>query len=401
MRVGAVTLAVVALVVAVAAVTCSRAQDTAAPQPPARMAPPPPVVSPEVSSDGSVTFRLRAPEAENVRLSGSDIPGIGQGAAMVRDPQGVWEVTVGPLASGAYRYTFTVDGVSVVDPANTATSESNANTWSLVYVPGSADMDLRDVPHGAVAEVPYYSATLARFRRMHVYTPPGYESGEGSFPVLYLLHGAFDCDDTWSTVGRAGLILDNLIADGRAVPMVVVMPAGHTGPFSFGRPGGRAAGASGDEFVEDFVHDIRPHVEQRYRLSPGRANRAIAGLSMGGAQALAIAVRDLSDWGYIGVFSSGVFTIGGGPPASGAEAWEDEHRATLDDERLRQGLELIWFATGAEDFLLEVSRNTVGMFERHGFNVQYRETDGGHTWDNWRRYLVEFAQLLFRSAGSA
>ena len=213
---------------------------------------PPRVVSPEISADQKVSFRILAPKAESVRLSGSDIPGIGRGADMTKDPNGVWEVTLGPLAAGAYRYNFNVDDVSVIDPRNPKTSESNMNTWSLVYVPGSDFMDARNLPHGAVAEVTYYSSSLKRLRRMHVYTPPGYVSGKGKYPVFYLLHGAFDCDDSWTSVGRAGFILDNLIGAGKAKPMVVVMPAGHTGAWGFGR------GLPLDEFGQDFVKDIMP-----------------------------------------------------------------------------------------------------------------------------------------------
>jgi len=236
----------------------------------------PQVVSPEVTTDRKVTFRILAPKAEAVMLSASDIPGQGR-TAMTKNAEGVWEVTVGPIDAGAYRYNFNVDGVSVIDPRNPSTSESNANTWSLVYVPGSDFMDTKDVPHGAVASVTYYSKSLQRFRRMHVYTPPGYERGEGRYPVFYLLHGAMDCDDSWSSVGRAGFILDNLIAAGKAKPMIVVMPAGHTGPFTFGR-----GGLPMDEFVKDFTGDILPYIEKNYRVYADRANRAIAGLSMGG-----------------------------------------------------------------------------------------------------------------------
>src|SRR5262249_42216898 len=159
-----------------------------------------------------------------------------------------------------------------IDPANPATSESNTTTWSLVVVPGSELFDTRDVPHGAVAQVTYFSKSLKRPRRMHVYTPPGYEAGTDKLPVLYLLHGAFDCDASWSTVGRAGFILDNLIAARKAVPMVVVMPAGHTGPFTFGAP--NALDRQVDEFVSDFVGDVRPYIEAHYRVRTDRASRA-------------------------------------------------------------------------------------------------------------------------------
>jgi len=289
----------------------------------------------------------------------------------------------------------------VIDPRNPATSESNANTWSLVYVPGADFMDLKDVPHGAVAEVTYFSKTLKRFRRMHVYTPPGYESGGGKYPIFYLLHGAFDCDDSWSSVGRAGFILDNLIAARKAKPMVVVMPAGHTGPFSFGRRGGDALNRAVDEFVQDFENEIMPYAEKNYRVYTDRNNRAVAGLSMGGAQTLNIGIRNLGKFAYLGVFSSGVFGItgsGGGPGATRPEgrSWEEQHRGALEDKKLRKGLKLVWFATGKDDFLLGTTRATVDMLKKHGFEVVFKETRGAHTWLVWRDYLHEFASELFR-----
>ena len=196
--------------------------------------PAPAVVSPDVSADRQITFRLLAPQAENVRLTGSDIPGVGSGKPMTKGDNGVWEITVGPIDSGSYRYNFNVNGVAVIDPRNPLVSESNNNVWSLFHVPGSEFSDTKNVPHGAVAAVTYYSTALGKFRRMHVYTPPGYESGQGKFPVFYLLHGAGDCDDSWTSVGRAGFILDNLIAAKKAKPMIIVMPAGHTRPFGRG-----------------------------------------------------------------------------------------------------------------------------------------------------------------------
>lgn len=354
---------------------------------------PPRVVSPEVTPDKKVTFRLYAPGAEQVLLGGSgDIPGTGfrSTTPLTKGENGVWEVTVGPLAPGAYRYAFNVDGVTVVDPRNPATSESNENTWSLVVVPGAEWLDTRDVPHGAVSVVTYWSSTLQRFRRLHVYTPPGYETGTERYPIFYLLHGAFDSDASWSTVGRAGFILDNLIAAGKAVPMVVVMPHGHTGPFRMGQ-------GFGDEFEREFVADIMPQMEKRYRVHTDRAHRALAGLSMGGAHTLNIGIPQLDKFAYLGVFSSGIFGITGGPGGNPqGPRFEERHRAVLDNAALREGLKLFWFATGRDDFLVQTSRATVEMFRKHGFAVEYKETDGGHTWDNWRAYLAEFAPRLFR-----
>ena len=365
-------------------------------QPAARSGPGarPRVVSPEVSADRKIRFRILAPKAEAVQLGSSgDIPGagFGQTTPLIKDTNGVWEVQLGPLSPGAYRYNFNVDGVPVIDPLNPATSEANENTWSLVNVPGAEFMDTKAGPQGAVSEVIYWSSTLKRFRRLHVYTPPGYESGAGKFPIFYLLHGVFDSDDSWTSVGRAGFILDNLIAAGKAKPMVVVMPHGHTGPFRFGPP-------FNDEFEREFVTDIMPQMEQRYRVHTDRQHRAMAGLSMGGAQTLNIGIPHLEQFAYLGVYSSGIFGItgglGGGPPSG--PSFEEKHQAILDDARLKDGLKLFWFATGKDDFLVETSRATIAMFKKHRFNVSYRETEGAHTWSNWREYLHDFAPQLFQ-----
>lgn len=342
----------------------------------------PRVVSPEIA-DGNLTFRLRAPDAEAVRVtSGGDIPGVPRsGLELARNPDGVWEVTLENMDSGAYRYNFNVDGVSTLDPSNPLTSQSNGSSWSLVYIPGSGFMDERRVPHGAVAEVSYFSETHQRHRRMHVYTPPGYETDDDEYPVFYLLHGAGDSDDAWSTVGRAGFILDNLIASGEAEPMVVVMPDGHTtGPSA---PAPQAA------FETEFVADIKAYVESHYRVRTDRADTAIAGLSMGGGQTLEIAFSHLDEYAYIGVFSSGVFSIGRDT------SFEDSHLDTLDAPSLKEDLELVWFSTGSEDGLLDTTEQTVTMLRQHAFDVVFEESGGGHTWINWREYLNEFVPQLF------
>jgi enterochelin esterase-like enzyme len=354
-------------------------------QPPAA---PPPVVSPEIGANRDVTLRVRAPSAERVELvSGGDIPGVPMqgGLPLAKNADGVFTVMLPALAPGAYRYRFTVDGVPTADPNNPGTSESNGNAWSLFYVPGAPFMDTQRVAHGSVAEVNYFSTALGRTRRMHVYTPPGYEKSRDAYPVFYLLHGAFDGDDSWSTVGRAGFIVDNLIAAGDARPMIVVMPDGHTSRF-----GGAGGGLNTADFVSEFNADIKPYVESTYRVRNGRANTAIAGLSMGGAQALDIAFGDLSAYGYVGVFSSGVFGI-----ANNSD-WESAHGAQLDAAALKRDLDLVWFSTGKDDFLLDTTKATVAMLKKHGFDVVYEESAGGHTWINWREYLTKFAPQLFR-----
>ena len=368
----------------------------------ARFAGGPRVVSPEVSSDRKITFRILAADALKVRVTGGDMPAIGQGKDLTRGSNGVWEVTLGPIDPGAYRYNFNVDGVSVIDPRNPDTSESNMNVWSMVNVPGSDFMDTKNVLHGAVASVTYYSSTLKRFRRMHVYTPPDYGLGWRKYPVFYLLHGASDSDASWSTVGRAGFILDNLIAAKKAKPMVVVMPAGHTGPFDFGRTSTNFL-TRFDEFLPDFLTNIMPYVESHYRVRTDRQSRAIAGLSMGGSQTLNIAFPHLEKFGYIGVFSSGLFSdfgrrrSGGDAPARPAgPTWEEQNLSTLDNPKLKKGFKLIWLSTGGDDFVLETTRSTVALLTKHGFSPVYHESTGGHTWINWRNYLNEFAPQLFQ-----
>jgi enterochelin esterase family protein len=261
---------------------------------------------------------------------------------------------------------------------------------------------------------------------MHVYTPPGYERNGDKYPVFYLLHGAGDSDDSWTSVGRAGFILDNLIAAKKAKPMIIVMPAGHT------RRGPAAPGAIGrtatEEFVKDFVSDVMPYIEKNYRVLTDRSNTAIAGLSMGGNHALQVGVPHLNRFGYIGVYSSGLLGafpgLGGGrrgaaPPAAPAAApaatpaapaaaapaapqaptaadWETQNAATLDNASLKKGLKVFWFATGKDDGLITTTNATVELFKKHGFNPVMKETSGGHTWINWRDYLNEFAPMLFQ-----
>ncbi len=353
--------------------------------------PPPPIESPEVMADGKVAFRLLAPQAGSVRIVSPDLGDPDAPGSFTKDEEGVWELLHGPVdPPRVIRYQFEVDGVRMADPTNRATSEANGTVFSTVFVPGLKWMEVQDVPHGAVAEVTYRSGSLDRSRRMHVYTPPGYEAGEQVYPVFYLLHGASDSDDSWTTAGRANVILDNLIAGGEAVPMVVVMPDGHVGRMGRGR-----RGFGIDEFVKEFREDIVPHVQRTYRVHTDRSHTAIAGLSMGGAQTLNIIGQDLEKYGYVGVYSSGIFGIN--RERDDEPTWEERHLEVLKDPDLKIGLEHFWFATGRDDFLIEVSRDTVALFKKHGFGVTYDETAGGHTWINWREYLYEFAPTLFRT----
>jgi len=346
------------------------------------------VVSPEALSDGRVVVRLLGPQATDVAVQG-----LGRGRVpMVKGENGVWEATVGPLVPGAYQYTFVVHGVQVPDPRNQATNETTAGYSSLVVVPGSDLTDTKNVPHGAVAQVFYDSSVLGRSRRMHVYTPPGYGTNNDRYPVFYLLHGSGDSDQSWSALGRAGIILDNLIAARKAKPMIVVMPAGHTT-----QP---ATQASREQFVQEFLADIMPFVERNYRVRADRASRAIAGLSMGGGQTLNIAIPHLEKFAYIGVYSAGLSGGGGGrgaaaPATPYGESWEKQHLAVLDNPSLKKGLKLVWFGVGKEDQVLANATNTAALLKKHGFSSVFHESEGGHTWPNWRDYLGIFAPQLF------
>ena len=347
------------------------------------------VVSPEVLPDRRVTFRFYAPQAREVGVFFEF-----NGQAMMKRADGVWETTLGPIEPGSYRYGFSIDGASVTDPRNVEVERMQVVTRSLVHVPGAAFMDTRDVPHGAVAVVTYYSNVLKKFRRAHVYTPTGYEANQQKYPVLYLLHGANESDQSWSTVGRAGFILDNLIADKKAVPMIVVMPNGHIDqtPPNLGRgaPGGPSPlSRELADFPSEFVHDLMPYIETHYRTIPDRAHRAMAGLSMGGRQALDVTFANLDRFSAIGVFSSGLL-------GANAAEWEKNHLAALDDKKSKEGLKLVWFRTGSEDSLIGNSKTTVDMLKKHGFAATFTESPGAHTWINWRNYLHEFAPQLFR-----
>jgi enterochelin esterase family protein len=285
-----------------------------------------------------------------------------------------------------YIYWYDVDGVTVADPRNNRPRVNMTTVRSLLEVPGATSEFFaeRPVPHGQVAAVHYQSQAMGVPRRMHIYTPPGYSASNQKYPVLYLLHGAGDNDQSWLMAGRANFILDNLIAAGKAKPMIVVMPAGHTPAVPNGAPG------APDAFARDLLTVIMPYVEQNYRTLPRRESRAIAGLSMGGQQTLNIGLPNLDKFSQIGVFSSGWFG------QDGAATFERNNQALLSDPKLNDRIRLFWLATGKDDFVLPSTKSALAMLDQHKIRYMYKETDGGHTWPNWRAYLNEFVPLLFR-----
>ena len=344
------------------------------------------LVSTEFHPDKKVTFRLFAPKAAEVTVNGEFTDG--PAVKLAKDEKGVWSATVGPLKPDLYSYTFAVDGVRTLDPRNAAIKPGLTSNANLFFLPGpEADFqDIKPVPHGDIRKVWYQSSTLGEQRRMHVYTPPGYDQAADKYPVLYLLHGGGDEDSGWSTVGRAGFILDNLIAAGKAKPMLVVMPNG-----SLPRPAAGASPASAqDRFTNELLKDVVPYVEKNFRVLPGPANRALAGLSMGGGQTLRVATTNPDQFAYLAVWSAGLF---GGNPAD----FEKQNEAFLKDaDKVNKAVKLFSVVVGDKDFALPGSKALAGVLEKHGIKHEFRLTGGGHTWTNWRTYLNDMAPKLFR-----
>jgi enterochelin esterase-like enzyme len=346
------------------------------------------LVSPQVSSDGVLTARLYAPDARDVRFRADWSEKMWAGVPMTRNDDGVWTYVSKPLRPALIGYGFLVDGVFVFDPKNWERDRTIGNAvGSLVEIPGPETQFLHidpEVPHGAVSEVRYASKALGRLRRMHVYTPPGYEPSSERYPVLYLLHGGGQDDSSWSTGGRAGFILDNLIAAGEARPMIVVMPAGQVGDSS------KAISFKPDEdaFTADFLGDVIPTVEARFRTLPGPQNRALAGLSMGGLQTLNIGLTHPETFGALGAFSTGWFR-------DDARRFAETFPEALTP-RTNDRIPLIWVGVGTGDLAHLHSARFMKVMDERGVRYTYHETDGGHTWINWRRYLNTVSPLLFQ-----
>lgn len=353
--------------------------------------------SPEVLSDGRVVFRIYAPKASEVTVGGDWIPqGLGTGGRLTKDEQGVWSITVGPLPPDFYSYTLTVDGVRTLDPKNAFIKQGVNSVDNMFFLPGAdaAFQDSQAVPHGEIRKVWYRSSTLNQERRLHIYFPPGYDNSKARYPVFYLLHGGGDEDSGWSTIGRAGFILDNLIAAGKAKPMLVVMPNGSLPrpPIVPGAPPDPAAAAAfQDRFVSELLKDIVPFVERTYRVTPGTANRAIAGLSMGGGQTMRVVGSNPDQFAYVGVWSMGV------NPQTTAD-FEKRNTSLLDNaDKVNKQIRLFEISCGEKDTLAFTgAKNLDEILKKRGINHAMNVSPGGHTWINWRQYLRDYAQRLFR-----
>lgn len=302
-----------------------------------------------------------------------------------------------------YSYTFNIDGVRTVDPKNPMIKQGIANVDSMFLVPGGevAFEETNDVPHGEIRLAWYHSGTLEAPRRLHIYTPPGYEGGTERYPVLYLLHGAGDEDTGWSTIGRAGFILDNLLADKKARPMLVVMPNGSL-PRPTNLPPRPTAGstpspefraameAMQSRFTNELLKDVVPFVEKNYRVQAGRENRAIAGLSMGGGQTLRVVTTHPDEFAYVGVWSAGLF-------GGNAEEWAKHNADFLTSaDTVNHAVKLFSISVGDKDFAMAGSKSLGEVLDKHGIKHELHISGGGHTWINWRHYLSEFAPRLFQ-----
>lgn len=355
------------------------------------------LVSPEIHADNRVTFRIYAPKAAEVTIGGDWIAqGLATGGKLTRDDNGVWAITVGPLPPDFYSYSLVVDGVRTLDPKNAMIKQGVNSVDNMVFVPGNeaAYQDLQSVPHGQVRKVWYQSSTLGAQRRLHVYTPPGYDGNSAKYPVFYLLHGGGDEDSGWSTIGRAGFILDNLIAAKKAVPMIVVMPNGSLPrpPVAPGAPPNPAANAAFQErFANELLRDVVPFVEKNFRVLTGSANRALAGLSMGGGQTMRTVALHPDQFGYVGVWSAGV-------AVAATEAFEQRSEALLkNSDRANKAIRRFEIVCGEKDTLAFAgSKNLDEILKKHNIRHEIQITPGGHTWINWRQYLNAFVQKLFR-----
>jgi enterochelin esterase-like enzyme len=337
----------------------------------------PPVISPELHSDQRVTFRLRAPKASTVTVSGQFQSGP---ANLTKDETGLWSVTVGPVPSGVHEYSFNVDGVGMIDPGNRAIKPMRNPRTSILEVPGKPPLvhDFQDVPHGKVSLHWYASKSLNRRRPLQVYTPPGYDANSATrYPTLYLFHGSGDNEATWVAHGHAHWILDNLIAQKRAQPMIVVMLDGHAAA-----PGTTTErNANTAAFERDLLQDAMPLVVANYRTREEPAQRAIIGLSMGGGQSLTIGLRHPDRFAWVGGMSSsaaGVTELIG------------------DGTALNRQLKLLWFACGKDDRLVTANRDFAAALTSKNVRHTYVETEGNHSWPVWRRYLADFAPLVFQ-----
>jgi enterochelin esterase-like enzyme len=380
---------------------------TPAATPPARpqFRMPPRILSAEILPDNKVTFRVYAKNAAKITVSGEWQAGFNASEDLVKGDTGMFTLTVGPLKPELYGYTINVDGVSTIDPNNIQVRRDGTRYGNYFIIPGT-ESDLyfqkNGVPHGNVSKVWYNSPLLGMDRRVYIYTPAGYEKSKLKYPVFYLLHGAGGDEDAWTNMGRAAQIMDNLIAQGKAKPMIVVMTNGNanqsgapndvTDPPLQGDMMAAYQKLAG-KFEAHLVKDLIPFIEKNYNVLTDKNNRAIAGLSMGGMHTQTITNDNPGMFTYIGVFSMGIMNFG---QQTQDAAKLDQERETKIEVLKNSGYKLYWIGVGKDDFVYQSVITLRSTLDKHNFKYTYRESTGGHTWANWRIYLSEFAPLLFK-----
>ncbi|MBO0950832.1 esterase [Fibrella forsythiae] len=355
------------------------------------------VVSPQVNADKTVTFRYQAPQAKAVELSAQFEKGP---VAMTKDAQGIWSVTVGPVKPDIYPYNFRVDGVSVMDPANVAFFPNERFKASLVDVPGDTPLihAMRDVPHGSI-NYEYYPSMEGTTGSLVVYTPPGYDQNTSKkYPVYYLISGTTDTEETFFKVGKTNLILDNLLAEGKVKPMIVVMPYGNIAARVAEQKGGSKpadptvrdgadAVKRANDFTTDLVSNVIPYVEKSYRAIPNRESRAIGGFSRGGGQTLRAAFNNMDKFAYVCAYSSYL---------SPQEMDGNFSQIVAKPDQTNKQLKLLWVSVGSDDFLYKGTVEFMDYLKAKKVNYKSLITDGGHTWMNVKTYVAATTPLLFQ-----
>ena len=375
----------------------------------------PQVVSPDIHADNTVTFNLIAPEAQKVQVTGDFLPtkkveymgntydAPADPVDLVKDDKGVWSFTTEPLKPELYTYNMIVDGVKIIDPLNVYNIRDINNLFSVLLIGGDARTDLykvNKVAHGTVSKVWYESPTAGITRRLTVYTPAGYETSGKEYPVFYLLHGIGGDENAWSELGRAAQIMDNLIAQGKAEPMILVMTNGNISQEAC--PGETSEGFKVPTMMlpktmegsfETAFPDVVKFIEKTYRVKKDKAHRAIAGLSMGGFHSLFISINNPDLFDYVGLFSAAV-DQNQPDPKGHPEIYAD--RDAKIDNLFAKNPKLFWIGIGKTDFLIKNNNDLRAYLDSKKHQYTYLETDGGHIWRNWRIYLSEFTPLLFK-----
>ncbi len=346
----------------------------------------PAIVSPQINADNSVIFRYLAPAAKDVRLSAQFEKDL---VAMTKDSTGIWSVTVDPVKPDMYPYHFVVDGISVADPRNSAIFPNEGFQNSIVEITGNTPLPhtLQNVPHGTLS-YRYYTSPALGIRPVVIYTPPGYEKDtKTKYPVLYLLHGTTDTEETWTKVGRANVILDNLIAQGKAKPMIIVMPYCRAYPVVSKSSGSLRNWENLQAFSKDFLDNLLPFVEQNYRVKTDKDSRAVAGFSGGGGETLYLGLNNPELFGWICGFAPGMLK----------EEFDRNNAIAFANPQLtNKQLKLFWIGVGKEDGLYPVISEYLRALDEKGIKHETFISDGGHTWMNCKLYLTTISQKLFK-----